>query len=55
VPIPEYQLPVFGAGHVKLATAVAGLLGTLVVFGVGLGLARIFSRRGPERVPPDAA
>jgi cobalt/nickel transport system permease protein len=54
-PIPDYQLPVFGAGHVEVATAMAGLVGTLVVFGVGLGLARIFSRRGPEGVPPDAA
>ncbi len=52
--IPDYQLPVFGSDHVKLATAVAGLVGTLVVFGVGLGLARIFSRRGPEGVPPNA-
>jgi cobalt/nickel transport system permease protein len=58
-PIPDYQLPVFGTGQVKLATAMAGMVGTLVVFGVGLGLARIFSRRGQgpelEGVPPDAA
>ncbi|MEA2631066.1 MAG: cobalt/nickel transport system permease protein [Chloroflexota bacterium] len=54
-PIPDYQLPVFGAGRVELATATAGLLGTLVVFAVGLGLARIFARRGPGGVPPDAA
>jgi cobalt/nickel transport system permease protein len=54
-PIADYQLPVLGAGHVGVATAMAGLVGTLVVFGVGLGLARIFSRRGPEGVPPDAA
>ena len=56
-PIPDYQLPVFGAGHVKLATAMAGLAGTLVVFGFGLGLARIFPRAVPisEKVPQDAA
>jgi cobalt/nickel transport system permease protein len=54
-PIPDYQLPVFGAGRVELATATAGLLGTLVVFAVGLGLARIFARRRPGGVPPDAA
>ena len=53
--VGDYQLPVFGADHVKLATAVAGLVGTLAVFGVGLTLARIFPRRGPEGVPPDAA
>jgi cobalt/nickel transport system permease protein len=54
-PIPDYQLPVFGGSQVKAATAVAGLVGTLVVFGVGLGLARAFSGRGPEGVAPDAA
>ncbi len=53
--ISEYQLPVLGRNHVKIATAAAGLVGTLVVFGIGLGLARIFSRRGPEGVAADAA
>jgi cobalt/nickel transport system permease protein len=43
-PIPEYQLPLPGFQHVKVATGVAGVAGTLVVFGVGYGLARIFSR-----------
>ncbi|HMB08338.1 MAG TPA: energy-coupling factor ABC transporter permease [Isosphaeraceae bacterium] len=47
-PFPDYELALFGAEYVKLATALAGVVGTLVVFGVGLGLARIFSRRGPE-------
>src|SRR3954447_18751649 len=36
VPIPDYQLPLFGAGHVQVACALAGLVGTLAVFGVGL-------------------
>jgi cobalt/nickel transport system permease protein len=56
-PIPDYQLPLFGSNHVKAATAVAGLVGTLVVFGVGLALARVFSRRerGPDGVSPHAA
>jgi cobalt/nickel transport system permease protein len=43
-PIPDYQLPLFGSTHVKAATAVAGLAGTLVVFAAGLVLARVFSR-----------
>lgn len=50
-PIPDYQLPGLGAGSVKLATAAAGLVGTLVVFAVGLGLARVFSRHKPEGRP----
>lgn len=53
--ISEYQLPVLGTNHVKIATAAAGLVGTLVVFGIGLGLAQIFSRRSPEGVAADAA
>jgi len=44
-PLPDYQLPLPGIRHVKVATAVAGLVGTLVVFGVSCGLAGIFSRR----------
>jgi cobalt/nickel transport system permease protein len=47
-PIPDYKLPLFGPGHVKVATALAGLVGTLVVFGVGVGLTRIFARRGDK-------
>jgi cobalt/nickel transport system permease protein len=54
-PIPDYQLPLFGSSHVKAATAVAGLVGTLVVFGVGFALARVFSQRGPDGVAPHAA
>jgi cobalt/nickel transport system permease protein len=50
-PIPDYQLPLFGAGNIAMATATAGLVGTLAVFGVGLGLARTFSRRPPEGGP----
>ena len=54
-PIPDYQLALFGEGHVRAATALAGLVGTLVVFAVGLGLARVFSRPSPGGVAPDAA
>ncbi|HEV3168011.1 MAG TPA: energy-coupling factor ABC transporter permease [Isosphaeraceae bacterium] len=57
-PLADYRVPGFGR-HVKAATAVAGLCGTLAVFVVGLGLARVFSRgvggRRPEGIAPDAA
>ena len=46
-------------GHVKAATAVAGLVGTLVVFALSWSLARVFAGAGgralPERVTADAA
>jgi cobalt/nickel transport system permease protein len=54
-PIPDYQLPLLGSGHVKAATALAGLVGTLLVFGTGLGLARVFSRLGRDEASPHAA
>jgi cobalt/nickel transport system permease protein len=45
-PIPDYEMP--GLSRSKsLATAAAGVVGTLVVFGVGLGLARSLSGSGP--------
>jgi cobalt/nickel transport system permease protein len=46
-PIPDYQLALPGLRHVKAATAVAGVVGTLVVFGAAWGLAAVFSRRPP--------
>jgi cobalt/nickel transport system permease protein len=52
-PIPDYELAILGPRHVKLATALAGVVGTLVVFGVGLGMSRIFTIRGPSRVEND--
>lgn len=45
-PMADYQVPFLGTGHVQTATAVAGLVGTLVVFALGLGLARVFTKRG---------
>ncbi|SIO46099.1 cobalt/nickel transport system permease protein [Singulisphaera sp. GP187] len=54
-PIPDYSLPLLGEANVKAATAFAGLVGTLVVFAIGLGLARVFSTRTPTGVDPDAA
>lgn len=47
-PIPEYKLPGLGDWP-RAATAAAGVIGTLVVFGVGLALARSVSRG--ERPP----
>lgn len=52
-PIPDYQMP--GLQHVQAATAAAGLVGTLVVFGLGLALARAFARGAPEGARPDVA
>ena len=54
-PIPDYEMP--GLTWKPLATASAGAVGTLVVFGVGLSLARAFaSGKGPSfGVAPDAA
>ncbi|CAN5859627.1 hypothetical protein BH23PLA1_BH23PLA1_34390 [soil metagenome] len=42
-PMPDYEMP--GLPGVGLPTAAAGLVGTLVVFVVGLVLARAFARR----------
>ena len=39
VPMPDYQLPLPGLEHVKAATAVAGVVGTLVVFAMSWSLA----------------
>jgi cobalt/nickel transport system permease protein len=54
-PIPDYQLPIAGASHVKLATAAAGLVGTLVVFAVGWGMARILPGTKQIEAHADAA
>lgn len=52
--IPDYQFPGLASLSLKWATAAAGLVGTLVVFAVGLSLARIISRPAPKG-SPDAA
>jgi cobalt/nickel transport system permease protein len=59
-PLPDYELPA-SSRYKRLATSGAGLIGTMVVFGVGLGLARTFagdkarsSFRGLEGIAPDA-
>jgi len=54
-PIPEYQLPIAGVNHVKVATAAAGLVGTLVVFGVAWGMAQVLTHSKGKEATPDAA
>ena len=54
-PIRDYELKLPGMEHVKLATAAAGLLGTLVVFGVACGMARVLPHRQNEEATSHAA
>ena len=44
-PIPDYAFP--GVGDERVATGVAGFAGTLLVFGLGSGLAALARRREP--------
>jgi cobalt/nickel transport system permease protein len=55
--MPDYDArPLTGLSSVRVATAVAGALGTLAVFGVGLALAGAFGRpaRGPALAVAEA-
>ena len=45
-PFPDYEVPGLAGYNPAAATAAAGLIGTLAVFGVGLVLARAFAGRG---------
>jgi cobalt/nickel transport system permease protein len=62
-PLLDYELPGLVQHSPRLATAAAGAIGTVVVFGFGLTLASVFNRRGhsalappgPRQVSPDAA
>jgi len=56
-PMPDYQVSLPGLDHVKLATAIAGLVGTVVVFCVGWGFARALphSRCPAQEAAPDVA
>jgi cobalt/nickel transport protein len=42
-PIPDYTFP--GIGNREWATATAGLVGTLLMFGIGWGIAAILKKR----------
>jgi cobalt/nickel transport system permease protein len=54
-PIPEYQLPILGMNHLKAATAAAGLIGTLVVFGVAWSMGRILTQLTASEATANAA
>jgi cobalt/nickel transport system permease protein len=41
--IPDYVLP--GVSNRSLATVIAGIIGTLLLFGLGLGLALLLRKR----------
>jgi cobalt/nickel transport system permease protein len=47
-PLSDYKVP--GVGSVGIATALAGLIGTAVVFGLALALARILVRSSDEHL-----
>jgi cobalt/nickel transport protein len=42
-PVPDYTWP--GIKNEKLATSIAGLVGTLIVFGLGYGIAVLMKKR----------
>ena len=54
-PMADYQLKLPGLNYARVATALAGLVGTLVVFGVGWGMARVLPRTRREGIAADAA
>ncbi len=45
-PLADYKLPMPSFQQMRVATSVVGVVGTLVVFGLGYGLARVFALRG---------
>jgi hypothetical protein len=48
-PIPDYAFP--GIGNERVATGVAGFLGTLLVFGTAFALGALFRRRRGSSPP----
>lgn len=52
-PIPDYAFP--GIDDPRVATGVAGFVGTLCVFGLGYGLAYVVRRRAASRADAAAA
>jgi cobalt/nickel transport protein len=43
-PIPDYKIP--GLDSEGFSTALSGTLGTLAMFGIGFGVARLMRRKG---------
>jgi cobalt/nickel transport protein len=43
-PIPDYKIP--GLDNEGLSTALSGTIGTLAMFGIGFGVARLLRRKG---------
>ena len=54
-PLADYELKVPGWDHPGVATAMAGAIGTLVVFAVGWAMARVLPRVLPKPKPEGAA
>jgi cobalt/nickel transport system permease protein len=54
-PMADYELKLPGLDHAKVATALAGAVGTLVVFGLSWGMARVLPQPKREGVTLDAA
>jgi cobalt/nickel transport system permease protein len=52
-PIPDYQLRTLGSISLGLATAFAGVVGTLVVFALGLTFAKVFGGAKPKGLTSD--
>jgi hypothetical protein len=52
-PIPDYAFP--GVENERLATGLAGFVGTLAVFAIGYGLAFVLRRREPRAGPTRGA
>ena len=51
-PIPDYAFP--GVENERVATGLAGFVGTLAVFALGYGLAFVLRRRERGNAPPGA-
>jgi cobalt/nickel transport protein len=44
-PLPDYKIQ--GLDNEGFSTALSGTIGTLAMFGIGLGVARLLRRKGP--------
>jgi cobalt/nickel transport system permease protein len=54
-PMADYELKLPGLDHAKVATAMAGVVGTLVVFGLSWGMARVLPQPKRKGATLDAA